>query len=423
MNRVIVFLLSLAAGVHPAFADVNLAAVGQTDRWVGLYGAQQLYADDDIDQQNPLLYSQGSFALNSHFGQIFAAFDRQPGHSSVATAWSRGGFKLGFSGGAAAATQAALPGFRDSASGKLQSAASGWRQLATSWHSDAGIEFSGGISRLHLADRVGAAVYQAGFATPGWSGKLAHIQRNGDLLARNMRVARETPHSSLSYAEFGDTSGHVQRAVQWATGVGKQSAAAVSLQAGVSPLTGLNEQRVLLQWVVAPQSQRSFDPVLPFQNRALNFMKNMIIAGGIIAGAVAVASASGKADGEEGGFSSSRDAARAALNKVNPRSIRENREYGGWVYRAKGDSYSFTSARSGALDHVSLGPKPQATQASYHTHGGNNPGFDGEHFSASDIRSDNQQGVDGYLGTPLGRFLYYNRSSGSISQIGSVATR
>jgi len=31
--------------------------------------------------------------------------------------------------------------------------------------------------------------------------------------------------------------------------------------------------------------------------------------------------------------------------------------------------------------------------------------------------------VDGYLGTPLGKFLYYNRSSGSITRLGSVATQ
>jgi len=225
MNRVIAFLLSLAAGVHPAFAGVNLAAVGQADRWIGLYGAHQLYVDDDIDQQDPLLYSQGSFALNSSFGQVFAAFSQQPGNSSLATAWSRGKFTLGFSGGAAAATPAGLPGFTDSASRKLQSAASGWRQLSASWQSDAGIEFSSGISRLRLVDRVGAAVYQAGFATPRWSGQLAHIQRNGDLLARHVRMTRDTPHNSFSYAEFGDTSGHVQRAVQWAKGVGKQARA------------------------------------------------------------------------------------------------------------------------------------------------------------------------------------------------------
>ena len=423
MNRLIAFFLSLAASAQPVYADVDLTAVGEADRWIGLFGAQQLYAGDDPEQQNPLLYSRGGFALNSRFGQVFTAFDRQPGKTSLASAWSRGRFKLGFSGGGAQATQAALPGFTDNLDNKLQSAASQWRQLSFSWLDDTGIEFNTAVSRLHLADRVDAGLYQIGLATPRWSVQMAHIQRHGDLLARHLRIARETPHSSLAYAEFGDISGHVQRAMQWATGVGKLSAAAISLQTGVSPLTGLADQRLMLQWVMAPQSRHGFDPALPFQNRALNFMKNLLIAGGIVAGAVAVASASGKADGAEGGFSSSRDAAQAALNRVNPRSIRENREYGGWVYRAKGDSYSFTPAQSGALDHVSLGPKPQAAQASYHTHGAVNSGFDGEHFSASDIRSDNQQRVDGYLGTPLGRFLYHNRASGSIRQIGSVATR
>lgn len=427
MYRIVVFLLAFVSSAHPALADLiengTLTTRDLAQHQFTLYERSARYSADDIDHENPRIFGRASTAFDSQYGRLFYGFDAQPDSTLLATGWANGKLTLGFSGGSTVASNAKLPQFSDSLNRNFHSAASNWRRLSLGWKAGSNLELTGGIARIDLTGRANAAVLETGFTTPHWSARLAQIQRKRDLLGHQIQAGWQTHRASISYAGFSDTGGHAVHAIQLARAAGKNSAAGLSLQSGVSPLTGLADHRMMFQWVYAPHVGRGDAPALAFENGALNFMKNMLIAGGIIAGAVAIASSSGKADGAEGGFTSTRDAARAALNKVNPSSVRENREYGGWVYQAKGDSYSYTPAQSGTIDKVSLGPKPNAAQASYHTHGAPNSGYDGEHFSSSDIRSDNQQGVDGYLGTPLGKFLYYNRSSGQISQVGTIATR
>ena len=425
MNRYVLIAITLVASAQPvtepALADSDSSSWNYAQPGLARFNPQ--YRLDDVDRENPILSAHMSGAIDREYGQIFYGFDHSPTRTSLATAWSDGKLKLGFGGGRQDPGSASLPDFSDDASQRFQAAGANWRQVSLGWKMRNDINLNGAATRINLENRADAMVYQSSVALGNWSGHIAHIQRNNDTLARQIRIGWNSAKSSFSYAEFGDLGNHVLHSLRAAAGAGKNSAAGVGLQWGVSPLTGLDQRRIMFHWVYSPRTRRNHDAALQFENSALEFMKNLIIAGGIVAGAVAIASSSGNADGAEGGFTSARDAAQAALNKVNPASIRENREYGGWVYRAKGDSYSVTPAQTGALDHVSLGPKPDATQASYHTHGAPNRSYDGEHFSASDTRSDNQQGVDGYLGTPLGKFLYYNHSSGQVSQIGNVATQ
>ncbi|GJL82156.1 MAG: hypothetical protein DHS20C01_17900 [marine bacterium B5-7] len=148
------------------------------------------------------------------------------------------------------------------------------------------------------------------------------------------------------------------------------------------------------------------------------------LAGSLVA--VGLTSSSGDKNKDESVRLSAQDnAGRTILNSINPTSVRQNREFGGWVYRNGDGTYGFTRPVAGTIDSVDIGPKsvvPGGTlaTASYHTHGGPDPRYDNEHFSSADIMSDTIQQVDGYLGTPAGRFLHHDLESRSIYLIGNI---
>jgi len=120
----------------------------------------------------------------------------------------------------------------------------------------------------------------------------------------------------------------------------------------------------------------------------------------------------------------------------NPFSISSDTEYAGMIYRRKNDpSYYYTSPNKGSThrsypNQSGTCPKDTYPTAYYHTHGDDNdPNYDDEHFSAEDRfasksiknRIDNN-GVDGYLGTPKGKFIYLNRNTGNTTQLGPDGT-
>jgi uncharacterized protein RhaS with RHS repeats len=77
----------------------------------------------------------------------------------------------------------------------------------------------------------------------------------------------------------------------------------------------------------------------------------------------------------KGNFKAQDDAARAALRKANPRSIRENVEYGGFIYRKPNGRFGYTlplkgKGREFELDNAQW-RLPQKTEivGDYHTHG------------------------------------------------------
>ena len=120
------------------------------------------------------------------------------------------------------------------------------------------------------------------------------------------------------------------------------------------------------------------------------------------------------------------DAAHIRLNSVNPVSIAENREYGGYIYQNQDGSFSSTEAVVGEENSITL-PNPRTvtpvgtkSTASYHTHSAGQPGHNEEYFSESDLHADRVQNLDGYLGTPKGAFMYHEVSTGKTSRIGSI---
>lgn len=152
---------------------------------------------------------------------------------------------------------------------------------------------------------------------------------------------------------------------------------------------------------------------------------NLALLGGAALG-VGLMLSSGS-DGQDSSvrLSDQHAAARAAVNKANPVSVDQNREYGGYVYSTPDGRYTSTDPVAGTIDSVdlpfSLIPKGGRALASYHTHGAADPRYVNEQFSPTDIASDNAINLDGYLGTPAGNFLWHNVRDDSVQVLGRIA--
>ena len=129
---------------------------------------------------------------------------------------------------------------------------------------------------------------------------------------------------------------------------------------------------------------------------------------------------------DTGSWSEQQDAAWNALNDINPTSVSENIEYGSWIYRNIDATFSALNPVQGTVNSVNIGspnrvPSGTVATASYHTHGGDDPLYDSENFSPTDLITNNLWKVDGYLGTPLGAFKVHYYITGEVSRLGTVA--
>lgn len=146
-----------------------------------------------------------------------------------------------------------------------------------------------------------------------------------------------------------------------------------------------------------------------------NTNRNIAIGVGMVA---AVAALSGGGSDSDKRFSTQLDAAFDRLQEVNPRSVRENREYGGSIYRHGDGTYSSTKPIKGTNDSVAFNPitiVPRGTTATayYHTHAAYDPRYASEVFSRQDIRFLRFWRLDGYLATPAGRMWWYELRTGT----------
>jgi hypothetical protein len=126
-------------------------------------------------------------------------------------------------------------------------------------------------------------------------------------------------------------------------------------------------------------------------------------------------------------------AAIAALDHINPFSVRDNVEYAGLIYQRGANDFDFTGPHLGtageSYPYTTPSPPGTATVGAYHTHGdytilGPNRTFTrtddptkdtggGDCFAEKDYKSHREMGgtnprYTSYLGTPSGAYLSWN---------------
>jgi RHS repeat-associated protein len=117
-------------------------------------------------------------------------------------------------------------------------------------------------------------------------------------------------------------------------------------------------------------------------------------------------------------YKSPQIAAANAISDINPTSIKENKEYAGWVYKTSNGWYSYTTPRVGTNRLSSAGPRPTGAIGGYHTHGAWDPAFVMNGVDGNEVFSYSPYGNDlnipvgdwAFLGTPRGRLWQYRNS-------------
>jgi RHS repeat-associated protein len=98
-----------------------------------------------------------------------------------------------------------------------------------------------------------------------------------------------------------------------------------------------------------------------------------------------------------------------AIKDINPESTKQGVEYAGSIYKSPDNSYSYTAPNKGTKEGSDHGSVPAGKKEAglYHTHGGNEPGFNNEGFSTQDMINSDFVKVPSYLGTPSGDIKKY----------------
>ena len=309
-------------------------------------------------------------------------------------------------------------------------------------------EFQGGGLNFHLSrthslqfavnrvkstsaeDRTG---YYAGFTAGRFTTGLFGIERGTVRAGQGFNVAYSGINNKLEYQEIRSSFGATVRRLGFSLRSRRGVSWSLNVERARNPLySDANDNRFMVRF------QRSFGPAVA-RNAAEQPQADSPEAGGqtsygtvlgigLGVGAVALAVSSGDSGSDSAQrFGSANEAAFNVLNRINPVSVRENREHGGWIYRNADGSFGSTEPVAGDVSSVNIGnpvtavPTGTAADASYHTHGGPDPRFDNENFSPQDILSDLRVGLNGYLGTPAGFLKKHIVSTNQIVVLGRIA--
>ncbi|MDJ0955316.1 MAG: DUF4329 domain-containing protein [Arenicellales bacterium] len=285
------------------------------------------------------------------------------------------------------------------------------------------------IKAPNVDDRYG---YYAGVSTPFFRGGLFGLERGNDWVGHGFNFATGGPRLNFEYQQINSETGAYVRRVGFSWKKNSTSSWSVNIEDVHNPLyESADEQRILFRYQRTLSRPRSFaaseDEEAEAKKKSQTKWATIVGVGvGVGVAAAAVSSGDDNNDNSER-FATQHQAAFDVLNEINPVSVRENREHGGWVYRNADGSFGNTNPVGGGVASVNIG-NPQTTvpggtraTATYHTHGGPDPRYDNENFSPQDILSDRLAGVDGYLGTPAGFMKYHQLETGRISTIGRIA--
>jgi len=116
------------------------------------------------------------------------------------------------------------------------------------------------------------------------------------------------------------------------------------------------------------------------------------------------------------------DAAKDAINEINPKSQKKDKEMGGWIVEVKDvfglvDGYKADKPKTGRKHGLSLTTKPQGCSGIYHAHGAESgPNYNDENFSASDENAAKNNKVPIYVGTPSNSIKKYDPATGKAGK-------
>lgn len=104
------------------------------------------------------------------------------------------------------------------------------------------------------------------------------------------------------------------------------------------------------------------------------------------------------------------DFAKLTLDKLQARSIQQNREYCGYIGLNTIGRFQASKPRKGRKGSCRPDTPNEDFRilASYHTHAAFSVKYDSELPSTDDLLSDIDEGIDGYVATPGGRVWYTN---------------
>ncbi len=109
---------------------------------------------------------------------------------------------------------------------------------------------------------------------------------------------------------------------------------------------------------------------------------------------------------------------KALFAQIQPLSFDRNREFCGYIgYNGDGALVASKPKRGRINSCKARWPDELDVIASYHTHGAFSPQAPAEFPSSDDLLADEEEGVDGWVGTPGGRLWYVDSEALEVSQV------
>ncbi len=287
-----------------------------------------------------------------------------------------------------------------------------------------GFQFTAGVSQISALEVPDRLSWFAGATSEGLAFQFSRVDGQGSGAAHSVGLQMRLPLGTVQAAYTAAASDTASAVLGWQLPLSRKLSLGFELRDGRS---GRFREGTYQRWVLnISGSLREQNTLLAREggNTTADIATTAILAAGAVGVALVATSGSDDADNQFR-FSTQHAAAQNVLNGINPTSVAQNVEYGGWVYRNPDDTFSATEPVKGSVDRVNIGsptsvPSGYAT-ASYHTHAAYDPKYDSENFSYLDITMNNNWGVDGYLGTPAGYYKFHHYLTGVITTLGTIA--
>jgi len=287
-----------------------------------------------------------------------------------------------------------------------------------------GFQFTAGVSQISALQVPDRLSWFAGATSEGLAFQFSRVDGQGSGAAHSAGLQMRLPLGTVQAAYTAAASDTASAVLSWQLPLSRKLSLGFELRDGRSARF---REGTYQRWVVnISGSLREQNTLLAREggNTTSDIATTAILAAGAVGVALVATSGSDDADNQFR-FSTQHAAAQNVLNGINPTSVAQNVEYGGWVYRNPDNTFSATEPVKGSVDRVNVGsptsvPSGYAT-ASYHTHAAYDPKYDSENFSYLDITMNNNWGVDGYLGTPAGYYKFHHYLTGVITTLGTIA--